>query len=90
MSGGTFTISNYGAFGVDGGDMVINLPEVAILGVGRIVDKPWVIDGKVKVRKVITYSLAFDHRVCDGGEGAGFLRLLADMTEDPTTLVATL
>ncbi len=90
MSGGTFTISNYGAFGVDGGDMVINHPEVAILGVGRITDKPWVTGGKIKVRKVITYSIAFDHRVCDGGEGAGFLRLLADMTEDPTQLVANL
>lgn len=90
MRGGTFTVSNYGAFGVDGGDMVINHPEAAILGTGRINDKPWVIDGAVEVRKVITYSVAFDHRICDGGEAGGFLRFLADMTEDPALLTAAL
>lgn len=90
MAGGTFTVSNYGAFGVDGGDMVINHPEAAILGTGRIVDKPWVVDGKVVVRKVITYSIAFDHRIIDGGEGAGFIRFLADMTEHPALLTAAL
>ena len=90
MSGGTFTISNYGAFGVDGGDMVINHPEAAILGTGRIADKPWVVDGELAVRKTITYSIAFDHRIIDGGEGAGFIRYLADMTENPTLLTAAL
>ena len=90
MSGGTFTISNYGAFGVDGGDMVINHPEAAILGTGRIADKPWVVDGELAVRKTITYSIAFDHRIIDGGEGAGFIRYLADMTENPTLLTAGL
>jgi 2-oxoisovalerate dehydrogenase E2 component (dihydrolipoyl transacylase) len=90
MAGGTFTVSNYGAFGVDGGDMVINHPEAAILGTGRIADRPWVVDGQVVVRKVITYSIAFDHRIVDGGEAAGFLRLLADMTEDPTILTGSL
>ncbi|MGI9016000.1 MAG: dihydrolipoamide acetyltransferase family protein [Euzebya sp.] len=90
MSGGTFTVSNYGAFGVDGGDMVINHPEAAILGTGRITDKPWVVGGKVKVRKIITYSIAFDHRLIDGGDGAGFVRHLADLTENPTLLTAAL
>ena len=90
MAGGTFTISNYGAFGVDGGDMVINHPEAAILGTGRITDKPWVVDGDLAVRKVITYSIAFDHRIIDGGEGAGFIRYLADLTENPTLLTAAL
>jgi 2-oxoisovalerate dehydrogenase E2 component (dihydrolipoyl transacylase) len=90
MSGGTFTVSNYGAFGVDGGDMVINHPEAAILGTGRIADKPWVNDGELAVRKTITYSIAFDHRLIDGGEGAGFIRYLADLTENPTLLTAAL
>ncbi len=88
MRGGTFTVSNYGAFGVDRGDMVINHPEAAILGVGRIADKPWVVDGELAVRKVVNLAVAFDHRICDGGEAAGFLRHVADLVEDPALLLA--
>jgi 2-oxoisovalerate dehydrogenase E2 component (dihydrolipoyl transacylase) len=90
MTGGTFTLSNYGSFGVDGGSAVINYPEAAILGVGRITDRPWVHKGKIKVRKVQQLSIAFDHRICDGGEAAGFLRYVADCIENPTTLLASL
>ena len=90
MSGGTFTLSNYGSFGVDGGSAVINYPEAAILGVGRITDRPWVVDGSIQVRKVQQLSIAFDHRICDGGEAAGFLRYVADCIENPTTLLASL
>jgi 2-oxoisovalerate dehydrogenase E2 component (dihydrolipoyl transacylase) len=90
LSGGTFTLSNYGSFGVDGGAAVINHPEAAILGVGRISDRPWVHKGKVKVRKVMQLSIAFDHRICDGGEAAGFLRFVADCVESPTTLLGNL
>src|SRR5687767_11578370 len=90
MTGGTFTLSNYGSFGVDGGSAVINWPEAAILGVGRITDRPWVHKGKIKVRKVQQLSIAFDHRICDGGEAAGFLRYVADCVENPTTLLASL
>ncbi len=90
LRGGTFSVSNYGSFGVDGGSAVINHPEAAILGVGRIADKPWVVDGAVAVRKVLQLSIAFDHRICDGAEAAGFLRLVADMIESPTKLVASL
>ena len=91
MTGGTFTLSNYGSFGVDGGSAVINWPEAAILGVGRITDRPWVTrKGKIKVRKVQQLSIAFDHRICDGGEAAGFLRFVGDCIEDPTTLLASL
>jgi pyruvate dehydrogenase E2 component (dihydrolipoamide acetyltransferase) len=90
MSGGTFTLSNYGSFGVDGGSAVINWPEAAILGVGRITDRPWVVDGTIQVRKVQQLSIAFDHRICDGGEAAGFLRFVADCIESPTTLLASL
>jgi pyruvate dehydrogenase E2 component (dihydrolipoamide acetyltransferase) len=90
MSGGTFTVSNYGSFGVDGGSAVINWPEAAILGVGRIIDRPWVVDGTIQVRKVQQLSIAFDHRICDGGEAAGFLRFVADCIESPTKLLASL
>jgi 2-oxoisovalerate dehydrogenase E2 component (dihydrolipoyl transacylase) len=90
LTGGTFTLSNYGSFGVDGGAAVINHPEAAILGVGRISDRPWVHRGKVKARKVLQLSIAFDHRICDGGEAAGFLRFVADCVESPTTMLANL
>ena len=83
LSGGTFTLNNYGVFGVDGSTPIINHPEAAILGVGRIVDKPWVLDGELAVRKVTQLSLTFDHRVCDGGAAGGFLRLFADFVENP-------
>ncbi|CAM3139237.1 branched-chain alpha-keto acid dehydrogenase subunit E2 [Mycobacterium intermedium] len=83
LSGGTFTLNNYGLFGVDGSTPIINHPEVAILGVGRIVDRPWVADGELAVRKVTQVCVSFDHRVCDGGTAAGFLRLFADLVENP-------
>jgi pyruvate dehydrogenase E2 component (dihydrolipoamide acetyltransferase) len=88
MVGGTFTVSNFGAFGVDGGTPIVNHPEAAIVGVGRIAPRPWVVDRTVEVRDVIELSLTFDHRVCDGGEAAGFLRRLADLVEQPTLLLA--
>jgi pyruvate dehydrogenase E2 component (dihydrolipoamide acetyltransferase) len=90
MGGGTFTVSNYGSFGVDGGSAVINHPEAAILGVGRITDRPWVVNGELAVRKVTQLSIAFDHRICDGGEAGGFLRFIADCVEDPAVLLGSL
>lgn len=90
LRGGTFTVSNYGSFGVDGGSAIINHPEAAILGVGRIAERPWVVDGALEVRQVLQLSVAFDHRICDGGEAAGFLRFVADCVEDPTFLLASL
>ncbi|MEU5195061.1 dihydrolipoamide acetyltransferase family protein [Streptomyces scabiei] len=90
LTGGTFTLNNYGVFGVDGSTPIINHPEAAILGVGRIVDKPWVVDGELTVRKVTQLSLSFDHRVCDGGVAGGFLRYVADCVERPSTLLADL
>ncbi|MFI1194696.1 dihydrolipoamide acetyltransferase family protein [Micromonospora sp. NPDC020750] len=88
LIGGTFTLNNYGVFGVDGSTPIINHPEAALLGVGRIVDKPWVIDGQLAVRKVTQLSLTFDHRVCDGAVAGGFLRHVADCVEQPALLVA--
>ena len=83
LTGGTFTVNNYGVFGVDGSAAIINYPEVAILGIGRIIDRPWVVGGQVLVRKMGELTLAFDHRVCDGGTAGGFLRYVADCVESP-------
>ncbi|MEZ2371748.1 dihydrolipoamide acetyltransferase family protein [Arthrobacter sp. RCC_34] len=90
LSGSTFTLNNYGVFGVDGSAAIINYPEAAILGVGRIIDRPWVVDGALAVRKVVELSLVFDHRVCDGGTAGGFLRYVADAIENPGTVLADL
>jgi pyruvate dehydrogenase E2 component (dihydrolipoamide acetyltransferase) len=87
LTGGTFTLNNYGVFGVDGSTPIINHPEAALLGVGRIADKPWVVDGQLAVRKVTQLSLTFDHRVCDGGVAGGFLRFVADRVEQPALLI---
>ena len=83
LRGGTFTVNNYGVFGVDGSAAIINHPEVAILGMGRVIDRPWVVDGQLAVRKVTELTLAFDHRACDGGTAGGFLRYVADCLESP-------
>ncbi|MFL4949287.1 dihydrolipoamide acetyltransferase family protein [Streptomyces sp. MMS24-I31] len=89
LTGGTFTLNNYGVFGVDGSTPIINHPEAAMLGVGRIVDKPWVHAGELAVRQVVQLSLTFDHRVCDGGTAGGFLRYVADCVEQPAVLLRT-
>jgi 2-oxoisovalerate dehydrogenase E2 component (dihydrolipoyl transacylase) len=90
LTGGTFTLNNYGVFGVDGSTPIINHPEAAMLGVGRIVDKPWAVNGELAVRKVVQLSFTFDHRVCDGGTAGGFLRYVADCVEQPAVLLRTL
>ena len=87
---GTFTLNNYGSFGVDGSAAIINHPQVAILGVGRIIDRPWVVDGEIAIRKLTQLSLVFDHRVCDGGTAAAFLRFVADAFENPASVFADL
>ncbi|MEU9841995.1 dihydrolipoamide acetyltransferase family protein [Actinomadura sp. NPDC048032] len=90
LTGGTFTLNNYGVFGVDGSTPIINHPEAALLGVGRIIDRPWVVDGAVVPRKMTQLSLTFDHRVCDGGAAGGFLRFAADCVENPAVLLTNL
>jgi 2-oxoisovalerate dehydrogenase E2 component (dihydrolipoyl transacylase) len=90
LTGGTITLNNYGVFGIDGGAPIINHPEAALIGIGRIVDKPWVVGGALAVRKVAQLSLTFDHRVCDGAVAAGFLRYVADCVERPVGLLADL
>lgn len=86
LRGSTFTLNNYGGFGVDGSAAIINHPEVAILGIGRIIEKPWVVDGEIVARRIAQLSLVFDHRVCDGGYAAGFLRRVVDAIEQPLSM----
>lgn len=87
LTGGTFTLNNYGVFGVDGSAPIINLPEVAMLGLGRIKDRPWVSHGELTVRKVMFLSFVFDHRACDGAEPSEFLTFVADCIENPISLL---
>ncbi|MFJ8675372.1 dihydrolipoamide acetyltransferase family protein [Streptomyces sp. NPDC093589] len=87
MTHGTFTLNNYGVFGVDGSTPILNHPEAAMLGVGRIAAKPWVHNGELAVRQVVQLSFTFDHRVCDGGTAGGFLRYVADCVEQPAVLL---
>jgi pyruvate dehydrogenase E2 component (dihydrolipoamide acetyltransferase) len=70
-------------FGVDGGTPIINPGESAILAMGRIIDKPWVVDGEVRVRPIMQLSLSFDHRVCDGAQGSRALAAVAVFLADP-------
>ena len=90
LAAGTFTLNNYGGFRVDGSAAIINHPQVAILGFGRILDRPWVVDGAIVPRKITQMSFVFDHRVCDGGTAAGFMRVVADAIEDPATAIRRL
>ncbi|MEJ3658851.1 dihydrolipoamide acetyltransferase family protein [Actinomycetes bacterium KLBMP 9759] len=88
LSGGSFTLNNYGVLGVDGSAAIINHPEVAILGIGRIIERPWVVEGAVVPRHITQLSLVFDHRVCDGGTAGGFLRYVADAVKAPVRALA--
>lgn len=83
LKGGTFTITNYGAMGGIYGFPIIHHPEVAILGMGKILDKPVVVEGKIEIRKVLPLSLSFDHRVVDGAESIRFMNTVIDLLQDP-------
>jgi pyruvate dehydrogenase E2 component (dihydrolipoamide acetyltransferase) len=86
LKGSSFTITNYGAFGATFATSIINYPDVAILGTGRIADKPWVREGRIEIRKILPLSLTFDHRVNDGAGAAKFLTKLIGYLEDPASL----
>lgn len=86
IKGSTFTISNYGNFGGTFATPIINYPDVAILGTGRISEKPWVKDGKIVIRRILPLSLTFDHRVTDGVDSARFLTKVKNYLEDPASL----
>jgi pyruvate dehydrogenase E2 component (dihydrolipoamide acetyltransferase) len=88
MRGGSFTLTNLGMFGIDAFTPVINLPECAILGVGRIKPQPSVVDDQVVVRQKMWLSLTFDHRLVDGGPAARFLQRVAQLIEKPHLLLS--
>jgi len=83
LRGSTFTITNYGVIGATYGTPIINYPEVGILGIGRIQDRPVVDDGAIAIHKIMPLSLVFDHRVVDGVEAARFLNVIIDRLEEP-------
>ncbi|MEM7799234.1 MAG: dihydrolipoamide acetyltransferase family protein [Chloroflexota bacterium] len=86
LSGGTFTITNLGTYDIDGFTPIVNPPEVAILGVGRIVEKVVIYQGKIAQRSMLTLSLSFDHRLVDGAPAAAFLQTIKRHLEDPSDL----
>ena len=83
LSGGTFTLSNLGSLGIDHFTPIINPPQVAILGVGRIREAPLFRKGKVRIRKLMGLALTCDHRIVDGGPAARFLQDLCALIETP-------
>ncbi|MFD1715116.1 dihydrolipoamide acetyltransferase family protein [Amnibacterium flavum] len=87
MASGTITITNIGSFGVDTGTPILNPGEVAIVALGAIKQKPWVVDGEVVVRYVTTIGASFDHRVVDGDVASRFVADLAAVMEEPALLL---
>jgi pyruvate dehydrogenase E2 component (dihydrolipoamide acetyltransferase) len=83
MTGGTFTITNIGALGIEAGTPILNPGEAGILGVGAVQRRPWEHRGEIALRDVVTLSLSFDHRLVDGAEGARFLRDVGDILQEP-------
>ena len=88
LTGGTFTITNLGMYGIESFSPIINQPEVAILGVNTIVEKPVVIDGEICVRPILNLSLTADHRVVDGSVAAQFLQRVKKLIECPALVLA--
>jgi pyruvate dehydrogenase E2 component (dihydrolipoamide acetyltransferase) len=89
LTGSTISVTNVGVFGVDAGTPILNPGEAAILAVGAISDRPWVVDGALAVRKVVTLSLAFDHRLLDGEQAGRALAAIGAILMDPVpTLVS--
>lgn len=87
LRGGTFSITNYGAIGGSFGTPIINYPETAILGVGRIAKKPVVKDGRIAVGNVLPLSLSYDHRIIDGANAVRFMKTLEEVLQDPELLL---
>jgi pyruvate dehydrogenase E2 component (dihydrolipoamide acetyltransferase) len=88
VTGGVFTVTNLGMYGVDMFTPIINPPEVAILGVGRIFEELALVDGQISARSKMILSLTIDHRIVDGAPGAAFLRTLVQLLEHPALIFA--
>jgi pyruvate dehydrogenase E2 component (dihydrolipoamide acetyltransferase) len=89
VTGGTFTITNLGPYGIDAFTPIINAPQVGILGIGRVVEKPVVYQGQIAKRSMMFLSLTFDHRAIDGAPAAEFLHTVTAHLEDPWWMVAS-
>src|SRR5690554_3025812 len=87
QTGGTFTITNFGSAGIAFGTPVINYPELAILGIGKIDRKPWVVGNEIKIAHTLPLSLAVDHRIIDGADGGRFLMRVKELLGNPTLLL---
>lgn len=83
LTGGTISVTNIGVFGIDGGTPILTPGQTSIFAMGRIVDKPWVVDGVVTVRPVMQVTMSFDHRVLDGASGSRALQAIAAFLTDP-------
>ena len=88
MTGGTMSITNIGVFGIDTGTPILPPGEAAIVALGAVVQRPWVVDGQIMVRYVTTLALSFDHRLVDGAQGSKFLSEVALMLQEPAMLLA--
>ena len=88
MTGGTFTITNVGVFGVEGGTPILADGQAGILAVGAVARRPWEFGGEIALRSVVTLSLSFDHRVVDGAEGSRLLAAIAALLADPASAFA--
>jgi pyruvate dehydrogenase E2 component (dihydrolipoamide acetyltransferase) len=88
LTGGTISLTNVGVFGVDGGTPILTPGQSSILAMGRVLDRPWVVDGQVVARPIMQLSLSFDHRVIDGALGSRALQSIAEFLQDPTMALA--
>jgi pyruvate dehydrogenase E2 component (dihydrolipoamide acetyltransferase) len=86
LTGATITVSSLGDRGVDSVYGVIFPPQVAMVGIGTVLERPWAVDGMLAVRRVVTFTLAADHRASDGAVGARFLNLISRLLQTPEEL----
>jgi 2-oxoglutarate dehydrogenase E2 component (dihydrolipoamide succinyltransferase) len=87
LQGGTFTITNGGIFGSLNSTPILNIPQVAILGMHKIQERPVAVDGQVEIRPMMYLALSYDHRIVDGADAVQFLVRIKELIEDPETLL---
>ena len=87
MSNGSFTITNGGVFGSMLSTPILNIPQSGILGMHNIVERPWVVNGEIKIRPIMYVALSYDHRVIDGKDSVGFLKTVKELLEDPSRML---
>ena len=87
MQGGTFTVTNGGTYGSMLSTPIINAPQSAILGMHNIVERPWVVNGEIKIRPIMYLALSYDHRIIDGSVSVRFLKMIKELVEDPSRML---